>query len=132
MTQLRLVNNRKSRLFLRRHNAERALEPGANIIEEADLDAFRANPACEGFFAEGWLLVEGVVPEGTQDSLPKYGGDLAKLKPKAAKNAIAGCNDVRQLAIWQAQDARPEIRDALIARYRELNDGKSEEKLDVD
>lgn len=139
MGLLKVVNHRDSRVVLSRETRtvlsneqkvrgekpelrieELVLESGANQIDAGVLEQFRKSAPAEQFFSVGMLTVEGEVAEGTQDELPKYGGDLSKLKVKAAQRTIAACNDPRQLKLWVQQDPRPEIRKALLDRHQEI------------
>lgn len=134
MGLLKVLNHRESRVVLSRETRvgadkkelkieEMVLQGGANNVDEGELAKFRENKIVDGFFSGGMLAVEGAVVPATEDELPKYGGDLAKLKPKAALRAIETCTDARQLRAWINQDGRNEIREALIKRHAELMKG---------
>ena len=128
---VKVLNHRPSRVVLARETRdggvlkidELELQGGANNVDDARLALFAELPTVKPFFETGLLVVEGAVAAPTDDTLPKHGGDLSKLKLKAALNAIKACKDPRQLRLWVNQDGRPEVRDALIARHTELNKG---------
>lgn len=136
MGLLKVLNHRESKVVLSRETRvgpnkdlkieEMVLQGGANNVDEAELAKFRVTPMVETFFTAGMLVVEGAVLPATEDELPKYGGDLAKLKPKAALRAIETCTDARQLRAWINQDGRNEIREALIKRHAEIMKGSNE------
>ncbi len=139
MEKVKVVNNRPSRVTLRRVAAtepsllltEMHIEAGANVVDREEFEKYMLNTICKSFVDEGMFTVEPFV-EGTTDTLPKYIGDLSKMKPKIALNAIANCKDERQLRTWIHQDGRTEIRAALIKRHEELTKGEDVEKVDAD
>lgn len=141
MSLLKIQNHRDSMVVLRREARdvngvltpdELEIKSGANNIDAARLALFRANPIVEQFFACGMLEEQGAVVEADQEALPAHGGNLAKLKEKAALRVIAACTDPRQLKIWVQQDGRDKIRDALIARHTELTNGLEPGELGKD
>lgn len=140
MGQLKVVNHRDSRIVLaklgqplpdgRAQIDELVFEGGANNVDEAKLDEFRKLPTNKVFFDHGVLVVEGPAVEGKDDQMPKYGGDISKLKVVAALKAIKAERDPRKLRQMINQDGRPEIRKALIERHTELQKDEPEEPKD--
>lgn len=139
--KIKVVNHRDSSVILRRVVKENPivfgllqLETGANVCDAAEFESFiGGNPIAKSFVDHGLLSVEQYV-EGTAEELPSSvaagGGDLSKLKIKAALRVIAGCKSERQLRLWINQDGRPDVRKALIERHQQLTAGSAPSDAD--
>lgn len=96
------------------------LEIGANLIDSEAVAQFRKNPNVEALFKKG-ILELSEAPKADQDFDPEaYKVDLSRLKFKAARDAIAACEDPKQLRVWIDQDARADVRKLIMARHKEL------------
>lgn len=100
------------------------LEPGANLVEDADVEAMRKVPYQAELMRRGLISVREtpkaeVAFEPEKDS-PEAVTDLAKLKVGDAIRAVEACSDPNQLKAWADQDGRVRVRKAILERHEAL------------
>lgn len=96
------------------------LEVGATHVDGEKLRAALAASEKTRKMFQAQCVLFPEQPEGQVDEVPAYAPTLIHLSTRAAREAIAACNDVEQLKRWVQDDARASVQKALHLRWREL------------